>query len=63
MYSYQFCTILDIASIVGQEVFGFTFWIASVKYINQQHDIADCTLYFIDKADAINLQSGNKFFW
>ncbi len=63
MYPYQHCTILAVVCTISTELFGFTFWVTSVKLINQHNDISNDVIYFLDKADAINLQTGNKLSW
>jgi len=60
MNSNEYCTVLEVECIVCTEIFGFTFWVDFIKFIDQEGYILEGIIYFLDKSDALNLDIGNQ---
>lgn len=56
----KYCTVLEVVSVINTDIFGFTFWVSFVKLIDSNNDISDGIVYFLNKADALNVDIGDR---
>jgi len=60
MKSNQYCTVLDVAKIISKDIFGLTLWECFITHINDNNDIADGAVYFVNLNDAMNIDTGDN---
>jgi len=61
MNSDSYCTVLNVLNVINTNILGFTFWGTSVEFINHENCITAGIIYFLNKDEALNLQTGYKF--
>ena len=57
----QYCTVLNVANVISTDILGLTFWGASVEFITKDDHKSAGIVYFLNKDEALNMRSGNKF--
>ena len=57
----QYCTVLNVANVISTNILGFTFWGASVEFITGDDLKSVGIVYFLNKDEALNMRTGNKF--
>lgn len=57
----QYCTVLNVANVISTNILGFTFWGASVEFINSDELKFVGIVYFLNKDEALDFRTGNKF--
>ncbi|MVN22736.1 hypothetical protein [Mucilaginibacter arboris] len=57
----QYCTVLNVFNVISTNILGFTFWGTSIEFINKDDCKTAGIIYFINKDEALNLQTGYRF--
>lgn len=61
MNTDQYCVVLNVLNVISTNILGFTFWGTSIEFVNPDDCITAGIVYFINKDEALNLQTGDRF--
>ncbi len=57
----QYCTVLNVLNVISTDILGFTFWGTSIEFVNIDDSKSAGIIYFLNKEEALGLQTGYKF--
>lgn len=57
----QYCTVLNVLNVVSTNILGLTLWGTSIEFVADDDCKTAGIIYFLNKDEALNLQTGYKF--
>ena len=57
----NYCTVLNVLNVINTNILGYTFWGASIEFINDEDSISAGIVYFLNKNEALEIKIGSRF--
>lgn len=57
----KYCTVLNVLNVVNTNILGYTFWGASIEFINNEDFVSAGIVYFLNKNEALEIKIGCRF--